>query len=63
MCQPAWEDVINILLGVCLIASPCVLSFTEQSTPTTNCRGRGIARDRIRSLGDAHENSSAEVVA
>ena len=32
----AWEEVINILLGVCLIASPWVLRFTEQSTPTTN---------------------------
>jgi hypothetical protein len=32
----AWEEVINILLGVCLIASPWVLSFTEIPTPTTN---------------------------
>jgi hypothetical protein len=31
----AWEEVINILLGICLIASPWVLGFTEQSTPTT----------------------------
>ncbi len=31
----AWEEVINILLGIGLIASPWVLRFTEQSTPTT----------------------------
>src|SRR3981081_2532844 len=32
----AWEEGINSLLGVCLIASPWVLSFTEIPTPTTN---------------------------
>lgn len=32
----AWEEVINILLGICLIASPWTLSFTENPTPTTN---------------------------
>lgn len=32
----AWEEVINILLGVCLVAAPWALSFTQQSTPTTN---------------------------
>ena len=32
----AWEEVINILLGILLIASPWMLGFTEQSTPTTN---------------------------
>jgi hypothetical protein len=32
----AWEEVINILLGILLIASPWLLGFTEQSTPTTN---------------------------
>jgi hypothetical protein len=32
----AWEEVINILLGICLFASPFVLSFTENQTPTAN---------------------------
>ncbi len=31
----AWEEAINILLGIGLIASPWVVRFTEQSTPTT----------------------------
>jgi hypothetical protein len=31
----AWEEAINILLGICLIASPWMLSFTENPTPTT----------------------------
>jgi hypothetical protein len=32
----AWEEVINILLGVCLVAAPWALSFTQQSTPAAN---------------------------
>jgi hypothetical protein len=31
----AWEEALNILLGVCLIASPWILGFAEQSAPTT----------------------------
>jgi hypothetical protein len=32
----AWEEAINILLGVGLMASPWVLGFAKQSEPTTN---------------------------
>ncbi len=32
----AWEEVVNILLGIALIASPWVLGFTDQSNATTN---------------------------
>jgi len=32
----AWEEVVNILLGLALIVSPWVLSFSEQTTPMTN---------------------------
>jgi hypothetical protein len=32
----AWEEGINILLGVGLLASPWVLDFATQSTPTSN---------------------------
>lgn len=32
----AWEEAINILLGLCLIASPFVLGYADQSTPATN---------------------------
>ena len=59
----AWEEVINILLGIGLITSPWVLSFTREVDADHERCGRGIARDGIRSLGDAHGDSSAEVVA
>jgi hypothetical protein len=32
----AWEEALTIILGVCLFASPWVLGFAEQTTPTTN---------------------------
>jgi hypothetical protein len=32
----AWEEALNILLGVCLIASPWVLGYSDQGTPTRN---------------------------
>lgn len=32
----AWEEALNIILGVCLIASPWALGFTDQTVPTTN---------------------------
>jgi hypothetical protein len=32
----AWEEAINILLGICLIVSPWVVSYADQVTPTTN---------------------------
>jgi hypothetical protein len=32
----AWEEAINILLGLCLIASPWALGYADQARPTTN---------------------------
>jgi hypothetical protein len=32
----AWEEGINIVLGLSLLASPWVLGFASQSTPTSN---------------------------
>jgi hypothetical protein len=32
----AWEEAVNILLGVCLIASPWALGYADQGTPTRN---------------------------
>jgi hypothetical protein len=32
----AWEEALNILLGVCLIASPWVLGYADQGMPTRN---------------------------
>jgi hypothetical protein len=32
----AWEEALTIILGICLFASPWVLGFAEQMTPTTN---------------------------
>lgn len=32
----AWEEAINILLGLCLIISPWALRYTDQPRPTTN---------------------------
>lgn len=32
----AWEEGINVLLGVGLLASPWALGFASQSNPTTN---------------------------
>lgn len=38
----AWEEVINILLGICLIVSPWVLGFADQSAPTTSAVITGL---------------------
>ena len=38
----AWEEVINILLGIYLFASPFVLSFTENQAPATNAMVVGL---------------------
>lgn len=32
----AWEEAINILLGLCLIISPWALRYSDQPRPTTN---------------------------
>jgi len=32
----AWEEALNILLGVCLIASPWALGYADQGMPTRN---------------------------
>jgi hypothetical protein len=32
----AWEEALNILLGVGLLASPWVLGYTDQGAPTRN---------------------------
>ena len=38
----AWEEGITVLLGVCLLASPWVLGFSTQSTPTSNAGIVGV---------------------
>lgn len=38
----AWEEAANIILGLCLLASPWVLGFAEQATATTNAVIVGI---------------------
>jgi SPW repeat len=32
----AWEEALNIILGVCLLASPWRLDYSDQAGPTTN---------------------------
>jgi SPW repeat len=32
----AWEEALNIILGLCLLASPWALSYTDQPKPTSN---------------------------
>lgn len=32
----AWEEALTIILGICLFASPWVLGFADQMTPTMN---------------------------
>ena len=32
----AWEEALNIILGVCLLASPWALGYADQGTPTRN---------------------------
>jgi hypothetical protein len=38
----AWEEAVNIFLGLCLIASPWALGYFEQSTPATNSMVVGL---------------------
>ena len=37
-----WEEAVNILLGICLIASPWALRYAEQPTPMTNAVVVGV---------------------
>lgn len=32
----AWEEALNIILGICLLASPWALGYAGEMTPTTN---------------------------
>jgi hypothetical protein len=32
----AWEEAINIILGICLLVSPWALGYSDQVRPTTN---------------------------
>ena len=32
----AWEEALNVILGICLLASPWGLGYSDQATPTTN---------------------------
>ena len=32
----AWEEALNVILGICLIASPWVLGFADRFTAATN---------------------------
>jgi intracellular septation protein A len=38
----AWEEAINIILGVCLLGSPWALDFADQSTATANFAISGV---------------------
>ena len=38
----AWEEAVNIILGVCLLVSPWVLAFTEHAAATANAAVIGI---------------------
>ena len=38
----AWEEGINVLLGLGLVASPWVLDFSSQSDPTSNATVVGV---------------------
>jgi SPW repeat len=38
----AWEEAINIVLGICLLASPWALSYTDQARATTNAATVGL---------------------
>ena len=32
----AWEEALNVILGICLLASPWGLGYSDQALPTTN---------------------------
>jgi hypothetical protein len=38
----AWEEALNIILGLCLLASPWGLSYTDQPKPTLNAVITGL---------------------
>ncbi len=38
----AWEEGINILLGLCLLITPWVLSYADLPKPTENAVGVGV---------------------
>jgi hypothetical protein len=38
----AWEEAVNIILGICLLLSPWVLAFTELENATANAAIVGI---------------------
>ena len=37
-----WDEAINIVLGICLLASPWALSYTDQTRATTNAATIGL---------------------
>lgn len=38
----AWEEAVSIVLGLCLLASPWVMGFADQSTATANAVVLGV---------------------
>ncbi|HEV8330610.1 MAG TPA: SPW repeat protein [Steroidobacteraceae bacterium] len=38
----AWEEALNIILGICLIASPWALGFADKTTPAANAVVVGV---------------------
>jgi hypothetical protein len=38
-----WQDTANFLLGICLVASPWVLAYTDQTTAAWNASAIGLA--------------------
>lgn len=38
----AWEEAVSIVLGLCLLASPWVMGFADQSTAMTNAVILGV---------------------
>jgi hypothetical protein len=38
----AWEEAINIILGLCLVGAPWALNFADQSNATLNFAASGL---------------------
>jgi SPW repeat len=38
----AWEEALNIILGICLLASPWALGYSDQTRPATNAMVVGL---------------------
>jgi hypothetical protein len=38
----AWEEALNIILGICLLASPWALGYSDQARPATNAMIVGL---------------------